>query len=101
MTKFSTWGHHVYRVLNGTDAPITINLAGRASWALECLLTAGPKGCTAMEESAPRWSAYVYALRSKGFDIHTIHESHGGPFPGHHARYVLRSDVTRIKALAS
>ena len=42
---------------------------------------------------APRWSAYVHELRKMGVEIETIHEAHGGKFPGHHARYVLRCDV--------
>ena len=29
-------------------------------------------------------------------DIETIHEAHHGPFPGNHARYVLRSTVEII-----
>jgi hypothetical protein len=41
----------------------------------------------------PRWSGYVFKLRRLGILIETLHEQHGGPFPGRHARYVLRSPV--------
>ncbi len=35
-------------------------------------------------------------LRGEGVDIETIHEKHEGEFPGHHARYVLRSKVAPV-----
>ena len=72
-------------------------LDGRNGWALLELLRAGKKGCTPIDNPAPRWSAYVHRLRHEfGMDIETIHESHGGPFPGTHARYVLKSQVRLV-----
>jgi hypothetical protein len=70
-----------------------ITLRGREKWALEKLIDAGNAGCTPITTPGPRWSHYVFKLRGYGFAIETIHEPHGGPFPGHHARYVLRSEV--------
>ena len=69
---------------------------GRERWALESLIGAGPKGCTPIDNPAPRWSHYVWLLREAGIEIETIHEPHAGNFPGSHARYVLRSKVARL-----
>ena len=84
-----------YRVIppGGGDASF-ITVKGRVRWALENLRRAGLKGCTPIEEVGPRWSAYVHRLREAGVIIETIREPHDGEFPGHHARYVLRSCVT-------
>lgn len=71
-------------------------VSGRERWALECLSDAGPNGCTPIDHPGPRWSAYVFDLRQMGVEIETITEPHGDPFPGTHARYVLRSRVTKI-----
>ncbi|MDF2371431.1 MAG: hypothetical protein P1V21_11635 [Rhizobiaceae bacterium] len=75
------------------NSTTTIALSGRNAWALSQLIKAGKTGCTPISRPAPRWSAYVHNLRSVGFCIETIHEPHAGPFPGTHARYVLRSNV--------
>ncbi len=66
---------------------------GRIAWALRALINAGECGCTPIDAPGPRWSHYVWVLRRDGIDIETITESHGGPFPGTHARYVLRSPL--------
>lgn len=80
------------RVCNGR--PVRFTLKGREAWALSRLIEAGQKGVTPVSEpTGPRWSAYVFNLRHRGFDIETRHERHGGPFPGTHARYVLHDDV--------
>jgi hypothetical protein len=71
-----------------------IRLTGRLAWTLLRLVDAGERGCTPIEKPAPRWSDYVFQLRGMGIVIETIHERHGGPFPGTHGRYVLRSKVT-------
>ncbi len=68
-------------------------LSGREAWALNQLHCAGTRGCTPIDNPAPRWSGYVHCLRKAGFDIETITEPHGGQFAGTHARYVLRSHV--------
>jgi hypothetical protein len=39
----------------------------------------------------------AWALLALSFNIETIHEPHQGAFPGSHARYVLRSRVTRVE----
>lgn len=74
----------------------TITLEGRPAWAMKQLVAAGDNGCTPIDNPGPRWSDYVFKLRRLGIVIETIHESHGGPFAGSHARYVLKSQVTII-----
>jgi hypothetical protein len=66
---------------------------GRFAWALENLIRAGERGCTPIDHPGPRWSHYVFVLRREGLSIDTVEERHGGPYPGRHARYVLRSSV--------
>lgn len=67
---------------------------GRDAWALMELDRAGRRGVTPIDVPGPRWSAYVFNLRRTGLVIETVHESHGGRFPGSHARYVLHSVVS-------
>lgn len=74
--------------------PHVIIVKGRDRWALEALITAGPKGCTPIDNPAPRWAAYVHNLRGLGVAIETITEKHRGPFAGTHARYVLACNVS-------
>lgn len=75
------------------DPPREVELRGRDAWALRQLIASGPRGVTPIDNPAPRWSHYVWNLRGYGLDIETIHERHGGAFPGNHGRYVLRSAV--------
>jgi hypothetical protein len=75
------------------DGSIVVAI-GREAWALASLIEAGERGCTPIEQPAPRWSHYVYLLRRRGLDIETIEERHGGPFKGLHGRYVLRTRMT-------
>jgi hypothetical protein len=79
----------------GDDGPV-VTVRGREAWALKALVAAGERGCTPIDHPGPRWSGYVYDLRRLGIVIETIHEPHAGPFPGTHARYVLRSRVTLL-----
>lgn len=74
--------------------PRSVALVGREAWAMLELLEAGTKGCTPIDNPAPRWSHYVWLLRGHGFRVETIHEDHGGPFSGSHARYLLHDEVT-------
>lgn len=71
---------------------------GRVAWTLHQLFTAGEKGCTPIENPAPRWSDYVFKLRRDGVEIETVTEKHGGTYAGHHARYILRSPIEIIEA---
>ena len=66
---------------------------GRLAWALHALVVAGEAGCTPLDHPGPRWSGYVHQLRRAGLVIETRDERHAGPYPGRHARYVLRSEV--------
>ena len=81
------------RVRIEPDGP-TITVIGRDAWVLQKLIEVGEAGVTPLDTPGPRWSGYVHKLRQAGLVIETIHEGHGGPFPGRHARYVLRSNVT-------
>lgn len=78
--------------------PYMFTQTGRDAWALSRLIMAEKGGVTPLSEpTGPRWSAYVHKLRRFGIEIETITETHGGAFPGTHARYVLRSDVQLLK----
>src|SRR5215204_3180808 len=68
-------------------------LMGRVAFALRELMLAGERGLTAIERPAYRWSDYVFRLRGMGIVVETIREPHGGPYAGHHARYVLRTPL--------
>lgn len=87
---------HAAFTIHPTDAaPFTIAVTGRVRWALLQLVTSGELGCTPVLHPAPRWSGYIFELRQLGVEIETLTEKHGGDFPGHHGRYVLRCKVTR------
>lgn len=75
--------------------PFNALIEGRELWALERLICAGTAGCTPITEPAPRWSAYIHKLRQRGIPIETRHEQHGGPYPGHHARYILKARAVK------
>jgi hypothetical protein len=68
-------------------------VVGRFAWTLFELVKAGEKGCTPIDQPAPRWSNYVFRLRRQGIVIETVTEKHAGAYAGTHARYVLRSTV--------
>lgn len=74
-----------------------ITTTGREAWALRSMINAGSRGVTPIDHPGPRWSSYVFDLKKMGLDIETLHEKHGGDFPGHHARYVLRTPVQIIE----
>jgi hypothetical protein len=74
-----------------------ITVCGRDAWALLALKAANDTGCTPIDHPGPRWSGYVHKLRKAGIVIETIRETHGGPFAGQHARYILRSLVTILE----
>jgi hypothetical protein len=82
--------------LDTDNGPHRMTFEGREAWALGQLRTAGEQGVTPIHRPAPRWSHYIHMLRKAGLDIETIHEPHGGPFSGHHGRYVLRSRVKML-----
>lgn len=83
------------------DPPTRVRAEGRDAWALLELHRAGAAGCTPIDHPAPRWAAYVFNLRGMGLEIETRHEPHQGPFPGRHARYVLRSRLRIIETNAA
>lgn len=76
-----------------------LTFTGRDAWALMALYKAGAKGITPLDAPGTRWSAYVHKLRRAGLDIETIHEPHCGPYPGTHAKYVLRSEISILTAI--
>lgn len=73
----------------------TIAVPGRAGWALNELVKAGQRGCSAADFPAGlRLAHFVYLLRHEHeLVIETEHEAHGGQFPGSHAVYRLRTPV--------
>jgi len=77
-----------------TIEPQVLTFTGRDAWALMQLYKAGDEGCTPLDTPGPRWSGYVHKLRRSGLEVETIREPHRGPFPGSHARYVLRSVIS-------
>ncbi|CAN7565065.1 winged helix domain-containing protein [Aminobacter sp. LjRoot7] len=88
----------VWAIFQKMPDGLPTKVVGREAWALLNLKRARKDGCTALEQPAVRWAAYIHDLRHNfGLDIESIHESHKGPFPGTHCRYVLRSDVTILE----
>jgi hypothetical protein len=83
-----------YSVRTTDGSTFVILVSGRVRWALDQLLKAGTTGCTTIHNPAPRMAAYVHSLRGIGVEVETITETHAGDFPGHHAKYVLRSGVS-------
>lgn len=73
---------------------------GRFAWCLAELIRAGDVGVTPLERPAPRWSHYVWSLRTKqGFCIESIEEAHGGAYSGRHVRYRLASRVVVLEVV--
>ncbi|WP_234423690.1 hypothetical protein [Tateyamaria sp. Alg231-49] len=85
----------LYQIQPEGGEPFKIYAKGRDAWTRDRLCEAGPKGCTPIEQPAPRWSAYVHRLRGLGAPIETRHEPHGGAFAGTHGRYILRATVQK------
>lgn len=83
-----------YCITSSTGDPFRMVISGRDRWTLEQLRQAWARGCTPIHSPAPRWSAYIFNLRKLGVEIETITEAHGGDFPGHQARYVLRDSLS-------
>lgn len=90
----TNWALIAYNLQKTTGETACLLVKGRDRWALESLRRAGPMGCTPIDHPGPRWSAYVFNLKEMGVEIEKVTEKHSGDFPGHHARYVLRSTVT-------
>lgn len=71
-----------------------IKPVGRDAWMLGKLIDVGSRGCTTLEQPAPRTSHYIWKLRhTYGLNISSEEESHDGPFAGSHARYRLEQRV--------
>ena len=100
-TAKAVWNYAPFRVVKTDGTETQIIVKGRDRWALECLIAAGPKGCTPIDHPGPRWSAYKFNLKELGVEIDKITEMHDGPFQGHHARYVLVSRVTPVGGVQS
>ena len=81
-------------VYEGDGDSRSITPRGRDAWALGEMITAGADGCTPITHVGPRWSHYIWKLRTVyGLAIESVEEQHGGEFSGRHVRYVLRSRV--------
>jgi hypothetical protein len=95
VTNFNCQARQAHRLqrTEGEDVR-TIHPAGRDAWALASMLSAGVSGCTPIDQVGPRWSHYIWKLRTVyGLAIESVEEQHGGEFSGRHVRYVLRSRV--------
>jgi hypothetical protein len=92
-TRYSRTAKAARVIFQGEEGAICMTLKGRALWALRELIRVGAQGLTSIESPAPRLAAYIFKLRARGLIISTIREQHGGEYPGHHARYVLRTPV--------
>ena len=88
------WPDATFIITPREGSPFTITVKGRDRWALEQLAQANIKGCTPINNPAPRWAAYVFTLRGMGVPIVTHTEAHEGPFKGTHARYQLLATIT-------
>ena len=68
---------------------------GQESRTLVALVDAGHRGITSLEVStwALRLAHYIMKLRRRGLEIDMERERHGGPVPGEHGRYFLRSGI--------
>lgn len=88
----------VFTVTNPNEKPFNLILKGRNAWAMGELIKAAEKGCTSINNPAPRLSAYIHNLRNFGVKIRTITEQHGGEFAGTHGRYVLVAEVGIVLA---
>ena len=86
----------IVRAKVGEDGKV-VTVRGRAPWALLEVKAANDNGCTPINYPGARSSGYVHKLRKAGIVIETIREAHGNPFPGQHARYVLRSLITILE----
>lgn len=92
----SSYGPRAFCVICPDIPTFTATIKGRPRWALERLVRAGREGLTSMTDPAARWAAYVHRLRGAGVLIETLHEAHGGPFAGSHARYRLACKVEAV-----
>jgi hypothetical protein len=83
-----------FRVFDGEGNSRLVTVVGRDAWMLGKLVQAGAKGCATLEQPAPRTSHYIWKLRhTYGIAISSVEEEHGGPFAGHHVRYILQQRV--------
>jgi hypothetical protein len=80
--------------LDGEGNSRLVMVIGRDAWMLGQLVHAGASGTTSLENPAPRVSHYIWKLRhTYGIAIASIEEQHGGPFAGHHVRYILQQRI--------
>jgi hypothetical protein len=61
----ATRGKRVPFIVYDSEPVRAIKPAGRDAWALGNLIIAGAAGCTAIEHVGPRWSHYIWKLRTK------------------------------------
>ncbi len=86
------------QILDDNNEPVgfPVTLRGRERWTMERLIAAGAAGISSLDNIGPRTSHYIFKLRGYGFAIETQYEAHSGDFPGHHARYFNRSNVSIV-----
>lgn len=83
-------GGTAYTVKTTSGDIFRVVVSNRVRRALDPLRTAS---CTPIDNSAPRWSAYIFDLRGMGIEAETIHQPDEGELSGSHGCCVLRSTV--------
>jgi hypothetical protein len=75
----------VVELLASIDGRSAVTIKGRYARCLHTLIETGEKGVSpAMDDPMPRWSHYVFWLRSHHqVMIETVTEKHGGPTQAH------------------
>ena len=88
------------RMLEGAtfaSGSVEKDFTGRPAWAADGLLKNGDKGLRTIDYPATQLPFYIFQFRKAGIIIKTIMEKHGGPFAGRHARYVLESNLEKVR----
>lgn len=83
------------KLSDGTE----MDIHGREAQTIQLLVMNGAAGISSLHHPGIRLSHYIFKLRGYGILIETVNTPHGGDFPGHHAVYVLRSEIEIIEAI--
>ena len=89
----------VVELLASIDGKPPDKFVGRFAWTLNELSQAGREWLHPDRAASASLESLCVPLRRDGVAIETVNEGHKGPFAGHHARYVLRSNVEVLKTV--
>lgn len=93
MTRQANCPERAFTIRSVGEVPRVDAAKGCDRWALESPIATGSKGCTPLLNPAPCLSACIHKRRKAPMAIATITENDGGPFGGHHARYMMTCNV--------